>query len=465
MRINCWPVLLGSLVVVTAVQTAAIAGEFAPIGPGSVAEPLWDDASMTEENHSNPAHSGVPRDDGGLLATATERDVQLAADEQPVFDAPQSSYPTWTDSYSQSEAWDDDEFQHDRRWYAGTELMLSWGLSPGDSLIGAAQFRNLYFFPTAPNTFPHQSTGAFPDQFHYGVRARFGWDNPDDSGVMLTGFYVFDKQQHRGPGRVYWGSDIYQLQPIASIPLNDGANGTVVPFDSAFVQKYNQSLYGGDIDAYLAPFFVRPSFQMKWLIGARYLQINEQFSVQAGDSGLGYTVNTTNNTIDYATVQYIGIPPYEMRINSSTVNRLVGPQIGVRYDLGDETIKVWGQTKFAVAANFAESQLGGQNVVNGFQAFAQQGPAFSQSANTTRVSTVFETSIYADFHLFSALPLLHKVEFLRMAQFRIGFDYLLAGDVVRPTNIINYNTPTPSLKGNRTWFDMKTLSLGINWTY
>ena len=45
-------------------------------------------------------------------------------------------------------------------------------------------------------------------------------------------------------------------KPLASIPLNDGAGGTVVPFDSAFVQKYHQSVYGGDVDAYLAPFFV-----------------------------------------------------------------------------------------------------------------------------------------------------------------------------------------------------------------
>jgi hypothetical protein len=359
----------------------------------------------------------------------------------------------------------DDELPDGRRWYFGTELMLSWGLSPGNSLIGAAQFSDLNFFPGAPNTFPHQYTGGFTDQFHYGVRARLGWDNPDGSGVMLSAFRVFGKQQELGPGRVFWGSDIYQLQPLASIPLNDGGNGTVVPFDSAFLQQYNQNLFGGDLDAYFTPFVDGPSFQMKFLVGAKYLQISEQFNVQAADSGLGYYVDTTTNTIDYSTVQYVGIPPYEMQLSSSTRSRLAGPAIGVRYDLGNELIKVWGQTKFAVAGNWENTRLSGQNVVNGFQAYSQQGPAFYQTSQTTRVSTIFETSIYADFYFFAMLPVVRKVDFLRRAQFRIGFDYILVGDVERPTNIINYNTPIPTLKGNRTWFDLKTLTLGINWNY
>jgi hypothetical protein len=379
--------------------------------------------------------------------------------------APESEWPNWVDSYQQSEAWDD-RYERERQYYFSTELMLSWGLAPGDSLIGSEEFGNLYFFPTAPNSFPHQRTGDFTDQFHYGVRGRFGWDNPDDSGVMVSGFAVFERRQQRGPGRIFYGEDIYQLQPLASFPLNEGGgNGTVVPFDSAFAQRYDQSLWGGDIDAYLAPFFERPSFQMKLLFGAKYVQLSEQFNVMAGDSGLGYTVNTTNNTIDYSTVQDIGIPPYEMQIYSSTTSNLVGPQVGLRYDLGNEQIKVWGQTKFALAANFEKTRIGGENVVNGFQAAAQQGPPFYQTDSTTHVSPVFETSIYCDMYLFAMLPLVRHVEFLRQAQFRIGFDYLLLGEVARPTNIIAYNSPTPALKANRTWFDMKTLTLGMTWRF
>ena len=371
----------------------------------------------------------------------------------------------WIDSYQQSEVYDS-RFERSRRYYFGTELMLSWGLKPGDSLVGSEDFSDLYFFPTAPNSFPHQRTGDFTDQFHYGVRGRFGWDNPDNSGVMISGFAVFERRQQVGPGRVFFGNDIYQLSPLASIPLNEGGgNGTVVPFDSAFSQRYDQSLWGGDVDAYLAPFFERPDFQLKFLYGAKYVQLSEQYNVVAGDSGLGYTVNTTDNTIDYSTVQYIGIPPYEMQIYSSTTSNLVGPQVGIRYDWGNEKFKVWGQTKFALAANIEKTRIGGENVVNGFQAAAQQGPPFYQTNSTTHLSPVFETSIYCDMYLFAMLPLIRHVEVLRQAQFRIGFDYLMLGGVARPTNIIAYDTPTPSLKSNRTWFDMKTLTLGMSWTF
>ena len=78
---------------------------------------------------------------------------------------------------------------------------------------------------------------------------------------------------------------------------------------------------------------------------------------------------------------------------------------------------------------------------------------------------MFETSIYCDMYLFAMLPLIRHVEVLKQAQFRIGFDYLMLGGVARPTNIIAYNSPTPALKSNRTWFDMKTLTLGLSWTF
>lgn len=355
--------------------------------------------------------------------------------------------------------------EHDRQFYFGTELLLAWGLAPGNNLIGSDQFANLFFFPQAPNIFPHQTTGAFGDQFHYGARGRFGWDEPDDSGVMLSGFYVFGMQHSRGPGRVYDGSDIHDLRTLASIPLNDGAGGQIVPFDSEFQQTYNQQVFGGDIDVYLAPFFARPSFRMKFLYGARYLQVREQFQVAAGDSGLGYFVNLADGSIDYSSVTNIGIPPYRMTIQSQTRSQMVGPQIGVRYDMGNEMFKLWGQTKFAVAADFERRQISGENVVNGFQAAAQQGPAFQQSASTTHAVPIFETSIYADFYFFAMLPLVRDIECLRCTQFRIGFDYLLIGEVARPANVIAYDTPVPSLKSNRTWFDLKMLTLGLNWRF
>lgn len=458
--IHCPLFLVSALLTASAVSVLG-AGEF-PVGSSRPAVPRRTSPSPFEEDNPS-AGPFIERVEG---YGGSGQSVWPATTPQAEPNFP-SSEPNWSDSNSDSgfRDWEFDDLSRYRSWYFGTELLLVWGANPGDNLIGSEKFADLFFFPQAPNVFPHQTTDAYGSPFHYGARARLGWNNDDDSGAMLTGFYVFGKQQTRGPGRVYDGSDIHDLQTLASIPLDDGGNGQIVPFDSAFQQTYDQKIFGGDIDIYLAPFFARPSFQMKFLFGAKYLQIQEQFSVVAGDSGLGYVVNLPDGSIDYSTVTDIGIPPYEMSIRSQTRSQFVGPQIGVRYDLGNETIKVWGQTKFALAADFERSQLAGQNVVNGFQAFAQQGPPFSQTDNTTHVSPIFETSIYADFCFFAMLPLINQVEFLRQAQFRIGFDYLLVGEVARPANVIRYNTPIPALKGNRTNFDMKVLTLGITWNY
>ena len=128
---------------------------------------------------------------GALAAAAIISGMPLSADEQAV--------PGGADYYesdavygeSTAEWWQDwDEYEDQTApWlsedcgptrYASAEFLLAWGKTPGDNLIGAPQFSNLYFFPDAPNSFPHQSTDEFGDMLHYGVRGRFGWDNPDD---------------------------------------------------------------------------------------------------------------------------------------------------------------------------------------------------------------------------------------------------------------------------------------------
>lgn len=460
---STWAAVILVMALATGARGAELAdGDAVPPRAGSPRQqarrellPDWHVAQGITPAEPQPVASPTPASQ--VFAPSARPVAQI---ESPA--SPDAWWQTWNEYPDQPAPWLSE--QNETRRYASAEFLLAWGKSPGDSLIGSSKFSNLYFFPNAPNSFPHQFTGEFGDMLHYGARGRLGWDNPDESGVQLSGFYVFQREQQRGPGRIFFG-DIFQLQPLASIPLDDGGNGEAVPFDSAFAQFYNQNVYGGDADLYLQPLLSRPGFLLRFLVGAKYLQVHEQFRFAAGDSGLAYTVNTTTNTIDYATVHNIGIPPYEMSIASQTTSRLIGPQIGFRYDFGESWFKVWGQTRFALAASFQNSRISGANVVNGFDAAAQAGPPFAESDSTTRLSPVFDTSVYIDTYLFAVLPLLKEFEILRRAQFRIGFDYLLVGELARPTNIIRYNTPIPALQGNRTAFSLKTLSLGINWNF
>ncbi len=374
----------------------------------------------------------------------------------------------WPMPASESEMWAPEPFRP--VVYFSTEYLLTWGKGPGDNLIGAGQYRNVPFFAGFPKPFPQQSTGAFDDQFHQGVLGRLGWDNEDGSGFQFSGFNVFARQQSQGPGRVFHGTDYGNLQTLASIPLDDGAGGTIVspqaPFDSAFVQTYNQRIFGGDIDAYFTPFLARPSTRLRFLWGAKYLNIRENFSVVAGESGLDYVVDLNTGAIVPGTVKDIGLSPNELQIRSQTTSQLIGPQVGVRYDLVTSWLNIWGQSRLAVAANLERLQIAGQGVTNTFQlAPPPAGVPFQQSSSSCHVSPVFDTSLYMDLPLLAALPVINQLALFNQAKFRIGYNFLVVGEIARPANIIVYNAPVPQLQSDRTTFFLNTLSLGVNWTY
>jgi hypothetical protein len=355
--------------------------------------------------------------------------------------------------------------------YFAAEYLLAWGKGPGDNLIGAAQYRNVPFFKGHPIPFPQQFTSAFGDQLRQGVLGRLGWDNDDGSGFQFSGFDIFGDQQNKGPGRVFHGTDFQNLRTLATIPLDDGHNGAIIspqaPFDSEFLQTYDQRIIGGDIDAYLAPFFTRPSFRLRFLWGAKYLNIRENFAVQAADSGLDYVVDLNTGAIVPGTVRNIGLPTNELSISSQTTSQLIGPQIGIRYDLASGGLNIWGQSRLAVAANRENLQIAGQGVTNNFQLpAAPAGPPFQQSSSSTHVSPVFDTSLYMDFPLLSILPLINQASAFSQATFRIGYNFLVVGEIARPASIIVYKAPIPQLQSDsRTTFFLNTLSLGVNWTY
>jgi len=440
MRNQCWPLLFVCGMIWTAI-------------PGALLHAQDEFSGAASQRVQFPSDQ-FPIDTGAGPAASPETEVNASPSD-------------WAMPASEPGMWVPEPFRP--VVYFSTEYLLAWGQGPGDSLIGAEQYRNVPFFPGFPVPFPHQTTGAFGDQFHQGVLGRFGWDNEDGSGFQFSGFDVFGRQEQKGPGQVFHGSDFGNLATLASIPLDDGAGGSIVspkaPFDSAFLQTYNQRIFGGDIDAYLAPFFTRPSFRLRFLWGAKYLNIRENFSVQAGESGLDYVVDENTGAIVPGTVKDIGLSPNVLSIRSQTTSQLIGPQIGVRYDLATGWLKIWGQSRVAVAANMENLQIAGQGVTNTFQLSPPPvGPPFQQSSSSCHVSPTFDTSLYLDVPLLAALPVINKLAVFNQAKFRIGYNFLVVGEIARPADIIVYKAPIPQLQSDRTTFFLNTLSLGVNWT-
>jgi hypothetical protein len=371
-------------------------------------------------------------------------------------------------TYNNAGLWEynnDDNFA--RQWYFGLDYLYGHGLRPGPHYIGSPQYHAQDFFIGFPNVFPQQTTELFGNVFHDGIMPRLGYWNPDGSGAQLSGFILFENSVDNGlVQKAAVAGQLTTLSPRASIVLDNG-DGTAqnVPFDTRFFQRFTQEILGADADYYVAPFFERQSFKLRVLYGAKYLRVHEDFSVQASDSGLGYVVNVTQNTIQFNTITNIGINPYTLFISSSTTNNLVGPNMGLRYDLGGDTFKLWGQTKLGIAADVEKLSVAGLNVVQGFQAGGAFSPPTLHTKTNTHVSPFVDTSIFMEFPGFQLIPWVCNMNCFKNAKMRIGYQFVFVGEIARAPGIIVYNYGDPLVQQTRTWFSYNTVNFAVDWRW
>lgn len=252
--------------------------------------------------------------------------------------------------------------------------------------------------------------------------------------------------------------------PLASIAYNSNFFGQNVAnfglFDETFSQTYDQEVWGVDLDAYAAPFFRRPSFKVAATYGVKYLRVSETYKIAGSGSSTGPDQTFT------------GFPALNTEFNASATSNLVGPQIGVRYDLGGERFKIWGQTKIAVAANMDRTSLFGRNAFGNYIPSAglivsppSSNITFNKKQSGAHVSPIFDQSIYGEFPLFSVLPLLNRLSFINRANFRVGYNLLIINDMQRPASMIKYDEYDPAIRTNRTWFTLSTVSFSADWRF
>ena len=361
-----------------------------------------------------------------------------------------------------------------------TEYLYGSGLKPGNHYIGSINNHAVDFLLGSPNgPFQQQTTELFGNVFHNGYKSTAGFENSDGSGLTVSGFILFQNSVDNDlvsphaiagqPGTLLpmWGITVDEPNGIA----------TSLPFDTRFFQKYQQEVIGADADFYLAPFFSRETFKLKVVYGAKYLRIHEDFYVQGDNSGLGYAVSAGSNGITAPTI-FQGIFPYSTVFQSSTTNNLVGPQLGLRYDLGGDKFKIWGQSKIAVAADVEKMIVAGSNVgayvqspsqttlVPGQQFLAAPPLSVRHQITNTHISPIFDTSINVDFPGFSWIPYVNQWSVFKCATMRVGFNYVFVGEVARPANIINYNILNPTINpSSRTWFEYSAVNFAVNWKF
>jgi|GEM_PF-2576444 len=500
MRISLWPALVcGSLLAAT-VGNAVLAAPPAARPSRAIfqadseddAEDALEDAADEAEPMSgfNPYQQlqyvqGGASPNGGYVAPEVPAfDPRLTAPNAWPETSPYSQYPR-QETFNSGGLWqynasDDTTVQR----FLTTEYLYGYGLKPGNHYIGSITNHSLYWFPGQfGGPFNTQTTELFGNFFHNGIRAATGFTNPDGSGMTLSGFTLFESSLDSDAVTPH----AIRNQPATLLPMwgiivdNPDGSGRVLAFDTRFVQKFTQNIYGSDADFYLAPFFERQTFKLRFLFGAKYLQIHEDFYVQGDNSGLNYSVAAGSTQVQVGFLDQ-GIAPYSTVFQSSTTSNLVGPQLGVRYDLGGDKFKIWGQSRIAVAANVEKMVVAGSNVgqyvepgvvagnaigfvVPGPQFGAPPPPSVRHEQNNVHISPIFDTSINVDFPGFAWIPYVNQWAVFRDANMRVGFTYAYVGDVARPANIINYNMTDPTINATHTWFEYSWVNFAVNWKY
>jgi hypothetical protein len=367
---------------------------------------------------------------------------------------------------------------------------------PGVQNIGNFKQSQASFFPGSTGTFPADQTTAWLSNQHLdGMKVSLGRENTDGSGITMSGFTLFENSINN-----YFSSyrglqtDPNSLRALWGISVDNGnGTSTVLPFDTQLFQKYTQGIYGADIDVWTAPFFQRDTFKLKFVWGAKYLRVHEDFYLNGLDSGLGYTAGSTGGTGDPTlitgpftvlqgtTTGSVPLAPYSTYLASSTTNNLVGPAIGVRYELGGDKFKLWGMTKVAVTADVQQANIASNNW-NAWKAAAttgtnlvgpgpdllgntQAGPLTVSNSNT-HISPIFDTSLFGEFPVFELIPIVNQWQLFKTAKARIGWNYVYVNEVNRPAADITYMLHGPIINNNqRSSIGFNTVNFAVDWRF
>ncbi len=388
---------------------------------------------------------------------------------------------------------------------------------------------------SAPNIFPSATTGVVSDSLGVGgFRSTWGWFNADDTGFVASGFYqtkstrnydledpfLYDPSTgNYNPFNLHaWfglplGSSGLGAVPnatvlgtgvITKLVKQDGDTdgnslyGAVIPYDMGVHIAFSTQLSGGNADWYFNSVYEQSAIKVRPLAGARYVYLRENFSFDAYDSGLGYTIAATSANggggggggggaggtagsgfLSPATFQAGFSSPniLHSHLSSTDVSQMGGPEAGFRVDFGGSKFQVSTHTKFGALANVTSRSISGYGIGNNFNIISPNTvpvmpndpskTAFSSSTTTTSMSPMFEQSINVKLPVFNLVPYLNKLEMFERAQVTAGYTFLYIGDIYRPQDTIIWNQypKTPQLNNSRSDFQNSNFNLGIEWQY
>lgn len=173
------------------------------------------------------------------------------------------------------------------------------------------------------------------------------------------------------------------------------------------------------------------------------------------------------------------IYPITSVLRSRVNSYLAGPELGLSYEIGGDSLKIGGRSTFALLANHERMQLQGDNIFvttresNLIQPTAADPRPndFSDSNNTTHVSPLFEQNFYVEGPFLRYIPVVRRANIFRNASVNVGYTLTFIGEVTRPDENIHWQgNPAaglfPSiLKNDRSTWKSDMLNIGITWKW
>jgi hypothetical protein len=351
-----------------------------------------------------------------------------------------------------------------------------------------------------------------------GIQGELGFFNEDDTGVKLTGWGAMEAETTFQRGREYYnGIRINQnlinaiggglLTPMnGNIPLYNGeplpgfpevGNGSTAKYDVMYRLKMSTTAGGANLSLYQQPIYRNSGIKFRPMWGARYLYIDEAFGFRGIDSGFNYDLtadgttgggnnnnnNNNNNSGDpiYADTSSM-VRLYDMYVatlNNKVESNLAGPEIGLRFDLGNSrSFNVWGESILGLMVNYEQIEMTGENIGDALTDVRFRGyltprfladgvdSSFRNKSNSTHLSPTFQQSVFAEMDIIGVVPVLKRMAILDESTFRVGYTILWVGELARPGDSIKWQgyPLTPEIRRDRTswWAQQFTASLNFN---
>ncbi|AMV16729.1 hypothetical protein [Planctomyces sp. SH-PL14] len=361
--------------------------------------------------------------------------------------------------------------------------------------------------------FPIRTNDVLPTNGNAGVQVNWGFDDADGVGLLISGFYMGENSEVFESGNEFInglpvtpamvdatlgqvlntrnGAIAYDTGLPAPLGSGLGFLGAAQKYDILFRLEHRTEVAGANLSYYMAPVFKTSAVMVRPFLAGRYMYLNETFGFRGIDSGwhydvdqIPYSTGTTTTTTPstyrpdpgtWATRAIQQYPQFEARLNSNVQTHLAGPEIGLRYDLGEgDGFKVWGATTVGLMANQSNLSLDGNNIgeefaTSGFNGISMlsNDARFSSEASHGRVSPLFEQTLAVDSRVFEAVPFVNEIPVLNQAILHLGYTFTAIGQVNRPADTINWaGFPIfPSLNNNTQTFVLHRFNFGLEWKY